>query len=117
VLLADDHPAMRAGIRAIVEKTPDIEVVGQAGEEAEAQRMAADLNPQVLLHDLRMPGPPPAETVAWVRAHCPETAVLASGPRLTSNESGVYAISSLLGFMGCLSLPIMPSRGSFSSCQ
>ena len=34
------------------------------------------LRPQVLLLDLRMPGPRPVETVAWVRAHCPETAVL-----------------------------------------
>ena len=86
VLLADDHPAMRAGIRAILEKAPDIEVVGETGEATEAQQMTAGLRPQVLLLDLRMPGPPPAETVAWVRAHSPETAVLA----LTAHDLNAY---------------------------
>ncbi|MCL7453318.1 MAG: response regulator transcription factor [Anaerolineae bacterium] len=86
VLLADDHPAMRAGIRAILEKAPDIEVVGEAGEGDEAQQMTADLHSQVLLLDLRMPGPPPAETVAWVRAHSPQTAVLA----LTAHDVNAY---------------------------
>ena len=76
VLLADDHPALRTGIRAILEKAPDIQVVGEAKDGTEAQQLTADLRPQVLLLDLRMPGPRPAETVAWVRAHCPETAVL-----------------------------------------
>ena len=76
VLLADDHPALRAGIRTIMEKAPDIQVVGEAEDGTEAQQLTADLRPQVLLLDLRMPGPRPVETVAWVRAHCPETAVL-----------------------------------------
>ena len=76
VLLADDHPALRAGIRAILEKAPDVQVVGEAKDGTEAQQLTAGLRPQVLLLDLRMPGPRPVETVAWVRAHCPETAVL-----------------------------------------
>ncbi len=76
VLLADDHPVVRAGIRAMLEKAPDIQVVGEATEGAEVQRLTAELYPQVLLLDLRMPGPPAEETVAWVRAHHPETAVL-----------------------------------------
>jgi DNA-binding NarL/FixJ family response regulator len=86
VLLADDHPAMRAGIRAILEKASDIEVVGEAGDGTEAQRMTADLHPQVLLLDLRMPGPKPEDTVAWVRVHCPETAVLV----LTGHDIDAY---------------------------
>jgi CheY-like chemotaxis protein len=76
VLLADDHPALRAGIRAILEKAPDVQVVGEAKDGTQAQQLTASLRPQVLLLDLRMPGPRPAETVAWVRAHCPDTAVL-----------------------------------------
>jgi DNA-binding NarL/FixJ family response regulator len=67
---------LRAGIRAILEKAPDAQVVGEAEDGAEAQQLTSDLRPQVLLLDLRMPGPRPVETVAWVRAHCPETAVL-----------------------------------------
>jgi DNA-binding NarL/FixJ family response regulator len=42
----------------------------------EALRLIEELRPQVLLLDQALPGPRPAETVAWVRAHCPETAVL-----------------------------------------
>lgn len=76
VLLADDHPVVRAGIRAMLEKAPDIQVVGEATEGAEVRRLTAELYPQVLLLDLGMPGPPVEETVAWVRAHHPETAVL-----------------------------------------
>jgi chemotaxis response regulator CheB len=76
VLLADDHPALRAGIRTILERAPDIQAVGEAEGGTEARRLTTSLRPQVLVLDLRMPGPRQAETVAWVRAHCPETAVL-----------------------------------------
>jgi len=86
VLLADDHPAMRAGIRAILEKASDIEVVGEAGDGEEVRRLAEELCPHVLLLDLRMPGPKPEDTVSWVRVHCPETAVLV----LTAHDIDAY---------------------------
>jgi DNA-binding NarL/FixJ family response regulator len=66
----------RAGIRAILERTSDIQVVGEAEDGTEAQQLTADLRPQVLLLDQALPGPRPAEMVTWVRARCPETAVL-----------------------------------------
>ena len=86
VLLADDHPAMRAGIRAILEKASDIQVVGEAGDGEEARRLVEELHPQVLLLDLCMPGPKPEDTVVWVRAHSPETAVLV----LTAHDIDAY---------------------------
>ena len=92
VLLADDHPAMRAGIRTILEKTSGIEVVGEAGDGEEVRRLAEELCPQVLLLDLRMPGPRPEETVAWVRAYCPETAVLV----LTAHDVDAY-LAAMMG--------------------
>ena len=55
-LLADDHPALRAGLRAILEKAPDVQVVGEAEDGTQAQQLTGDLRPQVLLLDLRMPG-------------------------------------------------------------
>jgi len=77
VLLADDHPALRAGgIRAILEGTPDIQIVGEAKDGIEANRMVADLCPDILLLDLVMPGPRPSEIEAWVRTHYPETITL-----------------------------------------
>lgn len=56
VLLVDDQPLVRAGLRMLCESTSDIEVVGEAKGGAEAVRQAASLHPDVILMDLRMPG-------------------------------------------------------------
>jgi DNA-binding NarL/FixJ family response regulator len=56
LLLADDQPLMRAGFRMILEETDDIDIVGEARDGAEAVRLARDLNPDVILMDVRMPG-------------------------------------------------------------
>lgn len=66
VLLADDHPAVRAGVRAMLASEPNIEVVGEAVTGNEAQDLCATLEPDVLLLDLSMPGPPAAETVEFL---------------------------------------------------
>jgi DNA-binding NarL/FixJ family response regulator len=55
VLLADDHPSLRAGIRARLEKESDIIVVGEAGTGAEALKLAEQVGPHVLLLDMQMP--------------------------------------------------------------
>ena len=56
VLLADDHPVVREGLRGMLAGEPDIEVVGEAGSGPEAVALAARLRPDVVLMDLRMPG-------------------------------------------------------------
>ncbi len=76
VLIADDHPVTRQGIRAILEGAPDIEIVGEAKDGLEAKKMVTELNPDVLLLDLVMPGLPAREVDAWVRANCPATVTL-----------------------------------------
>ncbi|MFI0898515.1 response regulator [Streptomyces sp. NPDC020983] len=55
VLLADDQALVRTGFRMIVENAPDMEVVGEAGDGAEAAALAAQLRPDVVLMDVRMP--------------------------------------------------------------
>jgi DNA-binding NarL/FixJ family response regulator len=56
VILADDHPITRDGIRNLLERAPGIEVVGEADNGAEALRLIEELTPDVLLLDMEMPG-------------------------------------------------------------
>lgn len=55
VLLVDDHPVVREGLRGMIDAEPDLTVVGEAGSGTEAVSMAQSLCPDVILMDLRMP--------------------------------------------------------------
>ena len=69
VLIVDDHPVLREGLREFLQGHDDLEVVGAASDGAEAGRMAAVARPDVVLMDLRMPGHDGVEgTVAVMRA-------------------------------------------------
>ena len=56
VLLADDHELVRAGIRLLLEKLPDVEVVAEVGDGQEAIRMVEKYEPRIVLTDIAMPG-------------------------------------------------------------
>jgi DNA-binding NarL/FixJ family response regulator len=56
VILADDQPLVRAGLRMLIDQTPDIDVAGEAGTGTEAVQLARDADPDVVLMDIRMPG-------------------------------------------------------------
>jgi DNA-binding NarL/FixJ family response regulator len=56
VILADDQPLVRAGLRMLIAQTPDIDVAGEAETGAEAVRLATDTDPDVVVMDIRMPG-------------------------------------------------------------
>ncbi|GAA1850895.1 response regulator transcription factor [Myceligenerans crystallogenes] len=56
VLLADDEPLVRGGMRLILDGEPDLEVVGEAGDGAGAVALARELRPDVVCMDVRMPG-------------------------------------------------------------
>jgi len=86
LVLADDEPVARAGIRTILLQADDIEVVGEAQDGDEAKRMVAERRPRVLLLDLKMSGLPPAELERWVRQNHPETITLV----LTSHDRDAY---------------------------
>lgn len=55
VLLADDHALLREGLRALLDRSPDIEVVGEAGNGREALSLARELSPDLVLLDVAMP--------------------------------------------------------------
>jgi DNA-binding NarL/FixJ family response regulator len=55
VIIADDHHLVREGIRALLEKSPDIEVIGETGDGNETVELVARLKPDVLLMDISMP--------------------------------------------------------------
>ncbi|SEC85406.1 response regulator transcription factor [Streptomyces sp. TLI_105] len=56
VLLVDDQPLVRAGLRVLMADSPDLTVVGEAGTGTEAVALARDLGPDVVVMDVRMPG-------------------------------------------------------------
>ena len=55
VLIADDHPVFRDGLRGLVDRSPDLDLVGEATTGVEAVALAAEGRPQIVLMDLRMP--------------------------------------------------------------
>ncbi len=73
VLLVDDHPLARQGVREMLEQAPDIQVVGEASDGVEAQDLVAQLRPDVVLLDVEMPGPRACEVEAWIRENYPQT--------------------------------------------
>ncbi|UQA91514.1 response regulator [Streptomyces halobius] len=56
VLLADDQPLVRSGLRVIMADHPDLEVIGEAATGAEAVQLVRDVSPDVVVMDIRMPG-------------------------------------------------------------
>jgi NarL family two-component system response regulator YdfI len=76
ILVADDHLIIRQGLRLILETEPGFELVGEAADGAEAMRLCAQLNPAVVLMDLRMPGMDGLTAIEHIQAGQPAIAVI-----------------------------------------
>jgi len=76
LLIADDHPVVRDGLRGMVASEPDLEVVGEAGNGLEALALVPRVRPDVALVDLRMPTLDGVATVRALRERHPELRVL-----------------------------------------
>jgi DNA-binding NarL/FixJ family response regulator len=76
VLVADDHPVVRAGLRGMLSDVDGIEVAGEAASGTEAVAMARRCEPDVILMDLRMPGGGGVTAIARLTAELPRISVL-----------------------------------------
>ena len=76
VLIVDDHPVVRSGLKALLEAEEDIEAVGEAGNVRDAVFRARALKPDVILMDVVMPGGSGIEATPAVLKEAPETKVL-----------------------------------------
>ncbi|MFE2869737.1 response regulator [Embleya sp. NPDC059259] len=76
VVLADDQPVVRAGLRMLIADIADIDVVGEAGTGAEAVRLARDLDPDVVVMDIRMPVMDGIEATRIITAESASTRVV-----------------------------------------
>jgi DNA-binding NarL/FixJ family response regulator len=76
VLLVDDHPVVREGLRGMIDAEPDLTVVGEAGSGAEAIALAESLRPDVILMDLRMPDVDGVTATERILATLPRTRIV-----------------------------------------
>lgn len=76
VLIVDDHPFLRDGIATLIERQPDMAVAGEAGDGAEGIARFAELEPDVVLMDLQMPGISGLEAIEAIRKRSPDARVL-----------------------------------------
>jgi NarL family two-component system response regulator LiaR len=76
ILIADDHAAVRAGLAALIQTEPGMELVGEAEDSEEAVARAQSLSPDVVLLDLVMPRQDGMEALAGIKRHNPSVRIL-----------------------------------------
>lgn len=91
LLLVDDHPIVRTGLRMLFQSEPGMEVIGEADSGAAAIAAVLRLHPDVVIMDVAMPGMNGIEATRQIKANSPETAVLA----LTMHEDEQYFFAML----------------------
>jgi len=91
IILADDHPVVSRGMRALLERERDFSIVGVAADGLEAVRLAEQLKPDVLVLDLMMPGLSGLEALRILRERSPRTRVVI----LSMHSSNAFIARSL----------------------
>lgn len=91
VLLADDHPLFRQGLKALLEKKDTIEVVGEANDGAEAVALTKKMAPDVVVMDISMPGYCGLDATKEIKEHYPNTKVII----LSGHADNIYVNQAL----------------------
>jgi DNA-binding NarL/FixJ family response regulator len=91
LVLADDHAVVRAGTRELLEQQSDLNIVGEASDGEEAVRLAHELQPDVIVMDVRMPRMTGVEATRRIKAECPDVKVLV----LTAHDDDEYVFALL----------------------
>lgn len=99
VLIADDHPVVREGLRGLLEIQPNIDLVGEAVDGVDAIEKARSLSPDVILLDMVMPRKDGVQAIAEIKAENPDARILV----LTSFSEGEKAFPAIkAGALGYL---------------
>jgi two-component system, NarL family, response regulator NreC len=91
IVIADDHRVVRSGLRMVLDREDDFEVVAEAGDVADARRYVRAHRPHVLILDLNMPGDPSLPAIPLLLADSPLTRVVV----LTMQEDPAFAREAL----------------------
>ena len=99
VLLIDDHTLFRSGIRSLLQRYPEFSVVGEAADGVEGIKRARQLQPDVVLLDLNMPGISGLQTLQLMLQDCPNTAVIMLTVSEDAEDLGVALQSGARGYL------------------
>ena len=91
IVIADDHRVVRSGLRMVLDREEDFEVVAEAGDVADARRYVRAHRPDVLILDLNMPGEPSLPAIPAIREESPATRVVV----LTMQDDPAFAREAL----------------------
>ena len=76
IILADDHPIVRRGLRSVLEAEKDFSLIGEAGDGIDAVRLVENLTPNILITDMMMPGLTGLEVIRQVRHRVPNVKII-----------------------------------------
>ena len=91
IILADDHPIVRRGLRSVLEAEKGFSLLGEAGDGLEAVRMVENLQPDILITDMMMPGLTGLEVTRQVKHRVPKTKIII----LSMHASESYVLEAL----------------------
>jgi DNA-binding NarL/FixJ family response regulator len=91
IVIAEDHTILREGLRSLLSSSPDLEIVGEAGDGREAVRCVEKLKPDLILTDLSMPRMNGMEAIREIKKQSPKTKILV----LTVHKTEEYILATL----------------------